>query len=109
MGKFVILKSSNGKFYFNLKAGNGETILTSEMYETKQGCLTGIASVKVNAPTDERYQRFDTPNYRFNLKAANGEIIGTSEIYSSKAAREVGIESCKREAPGAETIEITAL
>ena len=30
MGKFVITKRANGEFQFNLKAGNGQTILASE-------------------------------------------------------------------------------
>lgn len=51
MGKprFIIEKSKNDKFYFNLLAGNGEPIATSEMYESKQGCKVGIQSVKDNA------------------------------------------------------------
>jgi uncharacterized protein len=43
--------SSNGKAYFNLKAGNGQVIGTSEMYESTAGMENGIASVKTNAPT----------------------------------------------------------
>lgn len=42
--------SSNGKFYFNLKASNGQIIGTSEMYESEFGRDNGIASVKSNAP-----------------------------------------------------------
>lgn len=48
-GKFVLKKSGN-QYMFNLKAGNGETIATSERYVTKQGALNGIQSVKDNAP-----------------------------------------------------------
>lgn len=48
--KFIIKKRSNGEYMFNLKAGNGETIATSEGYTTKQGCKNGIQSVKDNAP-----------------------------------------------------------
>lgn len=51
--KFVIKKSSNGKYYFNLHAKNGEPIATSEMYESKSGCKDGIESVKKNAPIAE--------------------------------------------------------
>lgn len=43
-------KSSNQKHYFNLKAGNGQIIGTSQMYESLGGMLTGIMSVKENAP-----------------------------------------------------------
>ncbi len=34
-GWFELNKSSDGQFRFVLKAGNGETILTSELYTTK--------------------------------------------------------------------------
>ncbi|RZN83372.1 MAG: DUF1508 domain-containing protein [Winogradskyella sp.] len=51
--KFTIKKRSNGEYMFNLKAGNGETIATSEGYTTKQGCKNGIQSVKDNAPDAE--------------------------------------------------------
>ncbi len=48
--KFVIKKDKSGQFRFNLKAGNGEIIATSEAYTTKAGCKNGIESVKKNAP-----------------------------------------------------------
>ncbi len=106
-GKFVIKKTNNDHFHFNLKAGNGEIILTSQTYATKTGAETGIASVKSNAPVDERYERLDdvSGHPRFNLKAANGQIIGVSESYSSKAARENGIASVKTNAPDAAVVE----
>ena len=42
--------STNGKYYFNLKASNGQIIGTSEMYESSSGRDNGIESVKSNAP-----------------------------------------------------------
>ena len=48
--KFVLKKSSNGKFHFNLHATNGQVIATSEMYESKAAAVNGIDSVKKNAP-----------------------------------------------------------
>jgi len=98
--KFVIKKTSDGQFRFNLKAGNGETILTSESYVAKASAENGIESVQKNAPLDERYERFvDKGGHpRFNLKAANHQIIGSSEGYNSESARENGIESVKKNA-----------
>ena len=49
-GKFVLKQVKNGKFHFNLVAGNGQIIASSEMYETKRAALNGIESVKKNAP-----------------------------------------------------------
>lgn len=106
MGKFVIKKRTNGEFQFNLKAGNGEPILTSEGYNTKQGCSNGIESVRKNAPDDNRYDRKTASNgqYYFNLTASNGQVIGTSERYTSSSSRDNGIESVKKNAPDA-TVE----
>lgn len=99
--KFQIFKSAaNSQYYYRLKAVNGETILGSEGYTTKQNCANAIASVKVNAPYDNRYERKDSlSSYTFNLKAANGEIIGRSESYTTSYARENGIAAVKRDAP----------
>lgn len=43
--------SSNGKYYFNLKASNGQIIGSSEMYESLNGRDNGIESVMKNAQT----------------------------------------------------------
>ncbi len=52
-GKFVLKKGTSGKYHFNLLAGNGQVIATSETYERKQSALDGIASVKNNATAAE--------------------------------------------------------
>ncbi|MGH9587025.1 MAG: YegP family protein [Acidobacteriaceae bacterium] len=102
-GKFEIKKAKNGEFYFHLKAGNGQNILSSEMYKDKASAENGIASVKKNASDDSRYERKDTKNgqFMFNLKAANHQVIGTSETYTTTAARDAGIASVKENAPQA--------
>lgn len=106
MGKFVVSTRRNGEFQFNLKAGNGQVILSSEGYSSEAGCMNGIESVRKNAPDDDRFERVVTPGgkFRFNLKAGNGQVIGTSENYESIASRDNGIESVKKNAPDA-TIE----
>ena len=103
MGKFVITKRTNGEFQFNLKAGNGQTILSSEGYTTKPSCENGIASVRTNSKNDSKFDRKTSSKGKpyFNLKATNGQIIGTSEIYESEASRDNGIESVKANAPDA--------
>lgn len=47
--KFEVKKSSNGQFRFNLVAGNGQVVATSESYAAKQSALDTIASIKKNA------------------------------------------------------------
>lgn len=99
---------SNQQYYFRLRAANGEPVLHSEGYTSKQNCLNAISSVKRHAPHDNFYKRSDSAgNYTFNLLATNGEIIGQSENYTSYAARENGIDAVKRDAPGAPVIDLT--
>lgn len=110
MGKFTLNKSTNSQYYFNLKADNGQVILTSEMYVSKQGCQNGINSVKTNSPYDSNYQRKISTNdkYYFTLHSpSNGQVIGVSEMYESSSGRDNGIESVKSNAPGAQTIDNT--
>jgi uncharacterized protein YegP (UPF0339 family) len=101
--KYVISTASNGKLHFVLKAGNGETILSSQLYASLDGARQGVESVRANGPLDERFQRLDSTRGEpyFNLVAANGQVIGKSEMYSSAKARDGGIESVKKNAAAA--------
>jgi uncharacterized protein len=96
-GWFELSKNSDGQFRFVLKAGNAETILTSELYRSKASAEAGIASVQANCSTDERYERKTASNGRafFNLKAANHQVVGTSQLYASASSRDDGIASVK--------------
>lgn len=96
-GWFELGKSSDGQFRFVLKAGNAETILSSELYKARASAEGGIASVQANCAQDQRYERLASSNgkHYFSLKAANQQVIGTSQMYASEAAREAGIESVK--------------
>ena len=103
MGKFEILRRTNDDYQFNLKASNGEIILTSQGYASKAGCQNGIESVRVNCQDDSNFDRNESSNGKpfFNLRAANGLIIGTSQMYASVSGRDNGIESVKKNAPDA--------
>ena len=107
--KYDLKKSSNGKFMFNLKAANGQVILTSEMYEAKAGAENGIESVRKNGPDDKRFERRESKKGEpyFVLKAGNGQVIGRSEMYSSNAAMENGIQSVMKNAKGAKLEDTT--
>lgn len=107
--KYQVFKSTkNSQFYFRLNAANGETILGSEGYTSKQGCLNGIESVKIHSPYDRNYDRKDSyQNYTFNLKSNNGEIIGRSENYTTSASRENGIVAVKRDGPHSPIEDLT--
>ncbi len=121
MGKFVIRKTNTG-IKFDLKAGNGEVIATSEVYTSEDACRNGIASVQKNAPVAavenqtvegyeaEKHPKFEVYNdkageFRFRLKATNGQIIAVSEGYKALAGCLNGIESVKKNAPEAAVVE----
>lgn len=96
-GWYELSKSSDGQFKFVLKAGNAETILTSELYKARKSADNGIASVQKNCTSDDRYEKKTASNGKeyFNLKATNGQVIGTSQMYASAATRDKGIASVK--------------
>ena len=121
MSKFAV-RTVNSGIKFDLKATNGQTIATSEIYESKAACLNGVESVRRNAPIanveDQTLENFETVThpkfemyadkageYRFRLKARNGAIIAVSEGYTAKASCENGIESVKKNAAEAEVVE----
>jgi len=107
MGKFVISVRKSGEFQFNLEAGNGRIILTSEGYSSKSGCLGGIESVKSHVADADNFERLTSTNNKFYfvLKATNGKVIGTSEMYESSAACLNGIASVQENAVNAITEE----
>jgi len=94
-GKFVLKTAKDGQLYFNLKASNGETILTSEMYKSRASALNGIESVKKNSGEEKRYakQVAKSGKFYFTLKAANHQVIGNSEMYDTEKSRDAGIKS----------------
>lgn len=121
MGKFVIRKTNTG-IKFDLKAGNGEVIATSEVYTTLDACRNGVNSVKKNAAvanienqTVEGFETAKNPKFeiytdkagefRFRLKATNGQIIAVSEGYKAMASCQNGIASVQKNAPDAEIVE----
>ena len=114
MGKFVVRKVKTGTM-FNLKAGNGEVIATSEVYNSEAACMKGIASVVRNAPiaalenqTEEGFAKEKCPKFevymdkagefRFRLKATNGQIIAVSESYTKLSSCLNGIQSVRKNA-----------
>jgi uncharacterized protein YegP (UPF0339 family) len=94
-GKFVITKGNDGKYYFNLKAGNGEVILTSQGYKAKTDCMSGIESVKRNSQHEGRFETKKSNDGRdyFVLTATNGQTIGKSQMYKSESGCSNGMES----------------
>ncbi len=108
-GKFEIKRAKDGQFYFNLKAGNGEVILTSEMYKQKASAENGIESVRKNAQDENRFEVRTAKNGQdyFVLKATNGQEIGRSEMYKSSSGCKNGMQSVQKNAPEAKLVDIS--
>jgi len=106
MGKFVISVRKDGQFQFNLKAANGQVILTSEAYTTEAACKNGIASVKKHAADRKFFAKKEAKNGKpfFNLLAANHQVIGSSQMYASASTCNAGIRSVMKNAPEAEIV-----
>ncbi|AKA37933.1 YegP family protein [Yersinia ruckeri] len=109
IGHYELKKAKNGQYYFNLKASNGEIILSSEMYASKASAENGIASVQSNSPLETQYeskQNVKNEPY-FVLKAKNHQIIGVSEAYSSESAARNGIASVMKNGPTTSIKDLT--
>ena len=94
-GWFELNKSDKGKFFFNLKAGNAQVILTSQMYKTAAGAKNGIASIQKNCGNEALFEVKEAKNgkFHFNLKAKNKQIIGNSQMYATQVSAQKGVQS----------------
>ncbi len=123
MGKFVLTEAKTG-FKFNLVAGNGEVIATSQVYKSKATATNGITSVVANSQVaaieDQTKAGFKTETnpkfevykdkkgeFRFRLKAKNGQIIASGEGYSKLDSCLKGVESVRKNAKDAKIEEKT--
>ena len=112
-GKFVIIATSNGKFSFNLKASNGEVILSaSEMFDSVDAAKAAVEAVRAAAQaavedqTGEaridgaKYQLYQDQGgeFRFRLLDAAGANLAKSESYKVKTSAKKGIASVARNA-----------
>ncbi len=114
---FDIKQAKNGDWYFNLKAGNGEVIGTSEMYASKSNAERGARTVRAlvrlswtskAAPRHESFEIFkgeDGKTY-FRLRGGNGEIMLSSQGYTAKASAEKGIASVEANGASASSYEV---
>lgn len=102
----TLAQSASDQWYFRLKAPNGEIILSSEGYATKQGAVNGIESVKKNAqPENIEHRTSKAGQPYFVLKAANNQIIGASQMYKRQSSANKGAQSVINHAPTATITE----
>ena len=102
-GRFVLGRSTEGKYRFVLEAGNGEVVLVGQSYEHLTSAHAGIDAVRRSAARDEMFERLTSGKGEryFTLRGAGGQVVGTSAMYPGTRARDTGIETVKRTAPGA--------
>lgn len=109
-GKFERSIGHDGKHRFNLKAGNGQVILTSQGYASRAGCDNGIESIRKHGVQHDFFEKKTSSDgkFYFVLKAANSQIIGTSQRYADEAGCDNGIDSVKRHAADAKVTDAEA-
>lgn len=109
--KFEIFQNEGkDKFYFRLKAKNGQVILSSQGYASKASAKNGAESVAKNAASQDNFEVKESSNgkFFFNLLSAhNKQIIGTSQMYSTKEGMRNGIRSVMENAPNATINDLT--
>lgn len=108
---FEIYQSEkNKKFYFRLKAANGQIILTGQAYKDKGGCENGVKSVMKNSQERKRFEIRDSKDGKkyFVLYAGNGQEVGRSQMYKSESGLRNGIVSVGKNAPEATIKDLTA-
>lgn len=107
--KYLIQRSKNNQFYWELFASNYKTILvSSETYQTREGCRVGAESSKINV-SDDKFKRLRASNtqYYFHQIANNYKELGRSQMYDTAQACEVGIAAVKKDAPIANIEDVT--
>ena len=115
MSRMELRRTDTG-YKFDLKAANGETVATSEVYATKAACLKGAESVLRSAPTapavdpeqdsvtkNPRFEVFRdrAGRFRFRLRSRNGKIIAVSEPYLTRFGAQQGVEAVRKAARAA--------
>jgi uncharacterized protein YegP (UPF0339 family) len=109
-GKFELKKGKSGKFSFNLKAANGQVILTSQTYKTKAAAKNGIKSVCTNCGKKSSFEQKTSKKGQpyFVMLATNKQVIGKSQMYASKTSMMNGIKSVKKNATKASIKDLSA-
>jgi len=94
--KFAVFRGIDAKYYFNLRAANGEIVMQSQSYSARASAVGGVGSVQTNGKIASRYELRATGagQYYFVLKASNGAVIARGETYASKSNAERGVATC---------------
>lgn len=98
---FECFATGEGKRKFRLKAEDGQTILSSQAYLTKEACHAAVYATQKSAWLLQRFQRMTSSNGEpyFALIEETGDVLGLSAMYVSPAEMENGIQAVMIYAP----------
>lgn len=112
MATFEIYKSKgkSQKFFFRLRANNGQIVLKSQGYMQKSGAQRGVESVRKNVAREGGIERFEGKNgkHYFRVVATNKQVVASSEGYESARGAAAGMTSVKKNASAATVEDTTA-
>lgn len=101
-GKWVIRKNEDSTYYFELRASNGEKLLTSIDYTSLSGAKNGIKTHKNNILRDNIViSQNKKKQYFFKLLNGSKQLLCTGETYPTKSRCESAVDSVKRFAESA--------
>lgn len=109
-GKWIISVSSTNDegvstYCFELKASNGEKLLSSVDYKSINGAKNGIKTYKTNIEKDNFTIAQNKKGYfYFKLLNGSGHLLSTGETYPNKTNCENAVESVKRFAASANIV-----
>jgi uncharacterized protein YegP (UPF0339 family) len=95
-GRFEVYEGIDGQHYFRLFAGNGENVLRSEGYSSRNAALEGLNAARDLGRRSTAFEVLPARDgqFYFNLLAANGKVVATaSETYASESNAKRGSET----------------
>ena len=93
--RFEIAASPSADYHFNVRAKNGQVVLTSESYTTEAAAYNGAFAVQKDGQLATSYAIKENAagGFYFTLSALNGQVIGVSQQYTTRQSAVAGIQS----------------
>lgn len=108
-GKYEVYTDGTS-YYYNLKASNGEVLIKSEAYASKDSVLLAIEAIKRNVEVGVISVREDKHGlYQFVLTARNHRTLVMSANYATEKRAQSASESFKRFAANSPVVEIAEI
>lgn len=106
-GKFELVKAGAKSYFIRLVASNGQVLLVSQSYASKQSALNGYEAIKGAIESQNFTVAKDKQGrYQYNLYTANKQLIVSGETYPVKQHCLSSIQSVLRFAKEAKFQEI---